>query len=441
MSEQAKRIARLTGEADAPLAAVLDDVAAYCARFVAYPSEHAKTAHTLWIAHAHILHEMDSTPRLAFLSPEPGSGKTRALEVTETLVPRPVEAVNVSPSYLFRKVSDPDGRPTILYDEIDTVFGPRAKENEEIRGLLNAGHRKGAIAGRCAVRGKEVFFEELPAFCAVAMAGLNDLPDTLMSRSVVIAMRKRAPNERVEPYRRRLHAPHGHGLREQLAGWAGEYALNGLYPAMPPGVEDRAADVWEPLLAVADAAGGEWPARARAAAVALVAQTTEREPSLGVRLLADLRAIFGGAEKLPTETILQRLNDLDESPWGDLRGKPLDSRRLARYLRRYGIKSKNVQIGTSRPKGYTAGDLWDAWSRYLPPPPDKSATPATSAEPAPRKGFGVADKNHVADTSATSNLSATLKANSDAGSADVADVADLRGADAAEVCRVASRGD
>lgn len=111
----------------------------------------------------------ESTPRIAFLSPEPGSGKSRSLEVSELLVPRPVEAVNVTPAYLFRKVGSDDGRPTVLYDEIDTVFGPRAKDNEEIRGLLNAGHRRGAVAGRCVVRGKIVMTEEIPAYCAVAL--------------------------------------------------------------------------------------------------------------------------------------------------------------------------------------------------------------------------------------------------------------------------------
>jgi hypothetical protein len=115
----------------------------------------------------------DSTPRIAFLSPEPGSGKTRALEVTELLVPRPVEAVNTTPAYLFRKVSDPAGLPTILYDEIDTLFGPKAKDNEEIRGMLNAGHRRGAVAGRCVTRGELVVTEELPAYCALALAGLG----------------------------------------------------------------------------------------------------------------------------------------------------------------------------------------------------------------------------------------------------------------------------
>ena len=102
----------------------------------------------LWIAHAHRMDLWESPPRIAFLSPEPGSGKSRALEVTEPLVPMPVHAVNTSPAYLFRKVAEPEGLPTLLYDEIDTVFGPKAKDNEDVRGMLNAGHRKGAKAGR-----------------------------------------------------------------------------------------------------------------------------------------------------------------------------------------------------------------------------------------------------------------------------------------------------
>lgn len=172
-------------------AGLLDDVREFLGRFVAYPSEHAHIAHVLWVAHTHLMPAWESTPRIAFLSPEPGSGKSRALEVSETLIPAPVEAVNVTPAYLFRKVGSDS--PTILYDEIDTVFGPKAKDNEEIRGLLNAGHRRGAVAGRCVVRGKIVETEEIPAYCAVALAGLGGLPDTLLTRSVVVRMRKRAP--------------------------------------------------------------------------------------------------------------------------------------------------------------------------------------------------------------------------------------------------------
>src|SRR5437762_3284721 len=121
-------------------AKILNRVHSFLRRFVSYPSDDAAIAHTLWIAHTHNMDSWESTPRIAFLSPEPGSGKTRALEITETLVPRPVESINATPAYLFRKVSDADGLPTILYDEIDTLFGPKAKDNEEIRGILNAGH-------------------------------------------------------------------------------------------------------------------------------------------------------------------------------------------------------------------------------------------------------------------------------------------------------------
>lgn len=348
---------------------LLDAVETFLARFVAYPSEEARVAHVLWIAHTHLMDEWESTPRIAFLSPEPGSGKSRALEVTEPLVPRPVHAVNVTPSYLFRKVSDPAGRPTILYDEIDTVFGPRAKDNEDVRGMLNAGHRRGATAGRCVIRGKTVDTEDLPAFCAVALAGLDDLPDTIMTRSVIVRMRRRAPHERVEPWRMRVNGPEGDELAARLADWALHAAGQIEWPDMPDGIEDRNADVWEALLAVADLAGGDWPDRARRSAVALVADGADRGGSLGVVLLRDLREIFDGHQRLASEYLVNRLNALEESPWGDLRGKPLDHRALARRLAKYDVKPKSVRVeidGAERVlRGYDAADLADPWSRYL----------------------------------------------------------------------------
>lgn len=364
-------------------AGVLDRVHAFLGRFVAYPSAHAHVAHTLWIAHAHLMAAWDSTPRIAFLSPEPGSGKTRALEATELLVPRPVEAVNVTPAYLFRKVGDPDGAPTILFDEIDTVFGPRAKDNEEIRGLLNAGHRRGAVAGRCVVRGKLVLTEEIPAYCAVALAGLGGLPDTILSRSVIIRMRRRAPTEQVEPYRRRVHLDDGRELYEALASWAGGALdkVRNAWPVLPDGITDRDADVWEPLIACADVAGGQWPHRARCSAVALVADSRAGTPSLGVRLLADLRTVIGARTNMPTEDILTALIALDEAPWAELmKGKPLNARGLAMRLRQYGVSSRNVRVGERVTKGYAVDDLYDSWTRYLPPvgtPPMESATSAT----------------------------------------------------------------
>jgi hypothetical protein len=197
----------------------------------------------------------ESTPRLAFLSPEPASGKTRALEVTEPLVPRPVEAVNVTPAYLFRKVADEDGRPTILFDEIDTVFGPKAKDN--------------------------------------------------------------------------------------------------------------------------DVAGGNWPTLGRDAAVALVTEGKQGSPSLGARLLADIRIAFDDADKMSTEDILAKLHALDDAAWGDLRGKPLNNLGLSRLLNPYGIKPKLVRIGGDVIRGYVRQDFHDAWKRYLLPAVAKAVTPVT----------------------------------------------------------------
>jgi hypothetical protein len=348
---------------------ILDRVERFLGRFVAYPTPGTQIAHALWIAHAHAMHAWESTPRIAFLSPEPGSGKTRALEVTELLVPRPVEAINCTPAYLFRKVSDPLGLPTILFDEIDTVFGPRAKDNEEIRGVLNAGHRRGAVAGRCVVKGKTVETEELPAYCAVAVAGLGGLPDTLLSRSVIVRMRRRSPAEQVEPYRRRVHAPEGHAIRDDLAAWTRsvDRRLRAV-PAMPADITDRDADVWEPLLAIADAAGEDWPDRARASAVTLVTDSKAATPSLGIRLLSDLRDVFGDADTMFTTQVLDALHAIDEAPWADLRGKPLDARGLANRLGKYGIHRTTVRAGDKVGKGYRREELHDQWSRYLPPP-------------------------------------------------------------------------
>ncbi|MFD5569652.1 DUF3631 domain-containing protein [Streptomyces cadmiisoli] len=366
-------------------AALLDEVEAFHRRFNVFPTASAYVAVALWDAHAHLLDCFDSTPRIAFLSPEPGSGKSRALEIVETLVPQPMTAVNASAAALFRSVSNPNGRPTILFDEIDTIFGPKAGDNEELRGFLNAGHRRTGVTYRCIGDGGNQTVQAFPSYCAVAVAGLGSLPDTIMTRSVVIRMRRRARNERVEAFRARLHEAEGHKLRDRLAQWT-EQARDlvvGAWPDMPDGVTDRPADVWEPLLAIADAAGGAWPDRAREACVALVtASKVNDKGSLGVRLLTDLRDhVMVGIDRLPTVAILDRLNALDDAPWADLHGKPLDNRRLSRMLAEYmtadnePIASRNIKTAGSVLKGYYAADLWDAWARYCPPPPESPLPP------------------------------------------------------------------
>jgi hypothetical protein len=361
-------------------AAALEDARAFIARFCALPTEHAYTAVTLWAAHAWALDAFESTPRLAFLSPEPGSGKTRALEILALLVPWPMHAVNATPAALFRSVADPASRRTILFDEIDTIFGPKAKEHEELRALLNAGHRRSGVAYRCVGEGTRQEVVAFPAYAAVALAGLGQLPDTILTRSVVVRMRRRAPHEHVEPYRARIHEPEGRKLGHLLGDWAGAAAeqMAGSWPDMPPGVTDRPADVWEPLLTVADAAGGPWPDLARDACTWLVRDNADRGISLGIRLLADLRGVFGDSRAITTEDILTRLHALDAAPWADLKGQPLDARGLARLLDPYDIAPAKVKVSGRSLQGYRADHLADAWARYLPPPDDPDDQPEGS---------------------------------------------------------------
>jgi len=351
-------------------AKLLFEICEFLGRFVCYPNEHAQIAHTLWIAHTHMMEAWETTPRLALLSPEPQSGKTRALEASELLVPNAVETVNMTSAYLFRRIGADAGMPTLLMDEVDALFNGKSQAAEEIRGLLNAGYRRGAVVGRCVIVGKTVETVESPSFCAVALAGLGWLPDTLMGRSVIIRMRRRGPQEKVEPFRRREQLATGEVLQDRLAAWAAPLIdeMKKARPKMPTGIEDRAADCWEPLLAVADAAGGHWPDIARAAAVALVASARDANPSMGILLLEHCRTVFVDADRLPSEQLLLRLHDLPESPWRNVKGKPLDDRGLAYRLRKYEIKPKVIRFGLTTARGYLRADFEDVWPRYLPPP-------------------------------------------------------------------------
>ncbi|MGW2397058.1 DUF3631 domain-containing protein [Kitasatospora sp. NPDC001664] len=389
---------------------LLDAIEAHHRRFNIFPSEHAYVAVVLWDAHAHLMDCFEATPRLAFLSPEPASGKTRALEIVETLVPRPLTVVDISASALFRSVSSADARPTVLFDEVDTVFGAAASGNEDLRGLINAGYRRTGGVVRSVREGDTHVVQKFPVYSALALGGLGDLPDTIMSRSVVIRMRRRAPNESVEPFRQRTNEPEGHALRDRLATWADgvrEHLVD-AWPELPEGVTDRPADVWEPLLAVAEAAGGHWPERARAACHYLVnAAKANDKGSTGIRLLSDLRDVFAGADRLTTATALERLTAMDDAPWADLDGRPLTSRTLAKLIGEYvtatgdPIKPRNMKIGGAVAKGYYAHDLTDAWTRYCPDIPGEAATTATSATAQVRALFPVAEEVAVADTEPT----------------------------------------
>lgn len=352
-------------------AALLDELRAQLARFVIFPSEQALDAVTLWVAATHLQPAWQHAPRLAVVGPAKRCGKSRLLDVLTETVHTPLLTINTTPAAIFRSITE-ENPPTLLVDEADTIFGTpkQAEKNEEMRGLLNAGHQRGRYVTR--VVGNDHTPHQFATFAMAALAGIGDLPDTVMDRSVVIRMRRRAEGEKVKPFRSRRDIPALHDLRDRIAFWARPLLDEAadLEPEMP--VEDRAADTWEPLVIVADLAGGHWPRLARTACAQMVAAevAAEEDHPSGARILADIRWVFVAqreVDSLSTEELLHHLRQDVESPWAEWGRSGLTARDLSAMLREYGIKSGNVRMadGTQR-KGYTRNKFLDAWRRYCP---------------------------------------------------------------------------
>lgn len=343
---------------------------ALIARFVVLPSEAALDATTLWVAASHLQAAWQHAPRLAVVGPAKRCGKSRLLDVLAETVHSPVLTVNSTPAAVFRSITEEP--PTLLVDEADTIFGsPKmAEKNEEMRGLLNAGHQRDRYVLR--VVGSDHTPHRFHTFAMAAIAGIGDLPDTIMDRSIVIRMRRRAEGERVSPYRTKRDSPALRAMRTDLARWTKPLADQALHlePAMP--VEDRAADTWEPLVIVADLAGGSWPRRARQACTRLVASEAESEEDQpgGARILADIRRIFhvgSDPDSIATDQLLFALNGDPEAPWAEWGRGGLTPRGLAGMLREFGICSGNVRMGDgTQRKGYMRNKFADAWRRYCP---------------------------------------------------------------------------
>jgi hypothetical protein len=364
-----------------PLAELLEQVGAYVRRYVVLsPAQAAAIA--LWVAHTHAIDAAETTPYLHVTSPEKRSGKTRLLEALELVVRAPVRAADVSDAVLFRILSE--SPRTLLLDEADAIFSPRSAR-EELRGLLNASWRRGSPVYRMVGEGAKMRPVAYDAFGPKAIAGIGELPDTVADRAFRIRLERKSRNEEAERFRRRVAETEAEPLRGALEAWA-ETAIDllaGARPALPAELDDRGQDAAEPLLAIAELAGGAWPERARRALVSLRAERDVEEESLGVRLLADCRAAFerDGAERLATAELLERLAADEEAPWAEWHGRPLTARGLARLLRPYGVRSKVVRIGEATPRGYERASFEDAWARYLPQNAPLSATSATLAQP------------------------------------------------------------
>ena len=374
-----------------PLGELLDSVRDTLRRYVSFQFMEQPTAIALWVLHTWAFEAFYFTPYLHVFSAETSSGKSRLLEVLALLVNQPWKIDDASTSTLFRRIET--DRPTLLHDEIDNVFRGNGKDDDvkDKRACLNSGFKWDGKISRCVGQHANLEVKEFSTFSPKALAGIGEvLSDTLSNRCIGIKLVRRTREERVERFREREAQAEHAGLRAELEAWATQPkvidALKAAKPALPEQLTDRQQDITEPLIAIADLAGGKWPDSARNALIKLCLQGGN-VVSVGVQLLGDIKTIFDQADtdKLPTLDILNKLVAIDgDRPWAawwldDIKYEKAQkpATRLAKLLKPYGIKSRKVRIGDDTPQGYHRLDCLEAWKRYLP----EARTSGTSGTP------------------------------------------------------------
>lgn len=372
-------------------AELLEELRAIMNRYVVLPAMAAE-ALALWVVHTYAFTRREVTTYIGIVSPEKRCGKTTLLTLLGMLAHRSLVASNISSSALFRVIERT--QPTLLIDEADTFLQTR----DEVRGILNAGYnrhsayvvraaptRKSESEARTAGKQAEYFvpqfgawtnenvtgssssteFAQYSCWCPKVLAAIGRLPDTLEDRCIVITMQRKTTSERCE----RMRDLNATDLRSRCARFVSQHGeeIRKAAPSLPAGLNDRAADIWEPLFAIADIAGGKWPEWAREAAVKLSAG--DDEPSLMGYFLRDIKILymFQKADRLFSREIVELLEPFHDRPWEDLRrGREINEWWLGQQLREVGIRSRTIWKGEMSAKGYLLGDFEEAFRRYVP---------------------------------------------------------------------------
>ena len=349
--------------------ALLEELARAIREYVVLSPRQADAV-ALWILFTHTFEAFDFSPKLVISSPEKRSGKTRLVEVAERLTRRPLFVSGISPAALLRIIEQ--AAPAMLIDEIDTSMKGDVEMAEALRGLINSGFSRAGARIIKNVPSPDGGFEPraFSTWCPTLLAGIGKLPDTVADRSITIHMARKRPDEKV----RRLRTRDGSELQDlarRAARWAVDNfdAIKRADPEALKQLNDRAADAWSPLLAVADRVGGKWPERARKAAIELSGDDEGAETTREV-LLSDLRELFDvePSGTLFTREIIAALHKREDRPWSEWKaGKPITGRQVAALLKPLGVKTnQTVRRGIEHDKGYRIEWFEDAFTRYLP---------------------------------------------------------------------------
>jgi hypothetical protein len=372
---------------------VLEEIVQVLHRFVVLP-EHAAEVIALYTLQTYLLDFSDFAPMLLITSPEMRCGKTTLLSILEQLVYRPRLFANVTPAAIYRLVEKES--PTLLIDEIDSMLKQRNESTEALRGILNAGHRRGSASRVIRAVKDTDDFREYTVFCPKIIAGIGRVPRTWVDRGIVVPMRRKAPHEKVERFTLSVVGKELEALQgkiEKAATLLRTVLPNTPTTDFPDQLHDRSCDNFELLFRISDTIGGGWGERIREAAVALSEGGEEDSP--GIEILRDIFSFLqeqGEAGNIATEELLHHLNSQDERPWPTWNnGRPLTSRNLASLLKPYGIFSTTVSVNGAKKKGYKKEYFADAFARYL---PKALTSPEPKPTPLPSEGNGNGKKSY-----------------------------------------------
>jgi hypothetical protein len=332
----------------------------------------AADAIALWVIFTHAHDCFQASPLLSVSSPSPECGKSTLLTFLAAVVRYAIPASNVTPAALFRAVDA--WHPTLLIDEADTFL----KDNDELRGIIDSGHNR-QFAFLIRTVGDNHEPQRFSTWAPKAIAFIGKMHATLSGRSISIRLKKKLPCQAIEQLRQdRLS--HLVPLLRKTARWAADNAeaLTASDPQLPPILQARLGDNWRPLLAIADLAGGEWPARARRIAEAFAAEATDNIAS--VLMLGDVYDLFEarGVDALHSQDIIDHLNDIEDRRWAEWnKGRGVTKNTLATILKSFDVHPRQVWAGDRNLKGYTREHIHLAYIPYL---PDRTIEPLADEE-------------------------------------------------------------
>jgi len=349
---------------------LLDDLVMTLRSFVIMTKQ-AAWAVALWVLFTWCFEAAHCALKLWIKSPEKRSGKTRLVEVLSYLVYRALTASGMTVSAFYRLI-EMKGHPSVLMDEFDTW----ASESPEFRGILNAGFdKKNAVRWVCV--GDDHTPTPFSLWCPQVIAGIGNIADTVADRCLKIELKRKLRSETVIKLRRR-----GTGALDDLARKCARWANDNIKdlmtaePEVPDSINDRAADGWEILLAIAEQIGGPWPQRARQAAIKLSGgEYSIDDESISAQLFHDIRAVLkehsSVGDKIPSSSLVGWLVALEDRPWVEFkRGQPMTQHQLARQLRKFEIRPHSAG---EKARWYSRPELISVLDRWHPEQP-KTAT-------------------------------------------------------------------